>query len=109
MVNEFRQSGSTSPQRQQLGPMFIKPLDFIRHPGRRQPAYTRIPGLGATPLVVAAVCAAITSSAYRWVYWRELSKPVPAESAADLMLKMIKTENWLSYGALGLPPRWYTE
>lgn len=83
-----------------LGPMFIRPLAFIRQPHQSQPVYAKLPGLWGTPLVVAGVCAAAVQSIYQWVFWREMDKPSPAKPPADLLLQLHKTESryfWMAF------------
>ncbi|WP_248801061.1 hypothetical protein [Pseudomonas sp. MWU13-2105] len=88
-----------------LGPMFIRPLAFIRHPHQSQPAYAKLPGLWGTPLAVAGVCAAAAQSIYQWMFWREMDKPSPAKPPADLLLQLHKTEGryfWMVFALTAL-------
>lgn len=79
-----------------LGPMFIRPLAFVKHPDHSQPAYAKLPGLWGTPILVATLCASIVQSAYEWIFWKELSKAGVAVSASDLFLKM-HSDRWQYY------------
>ncbi|WP_415765681.1 hypothetical protein [Pseudomonas sp. ZB1P45] len=79
-----------------LGPIFIRPLAFVRHPDQSQPAYAKLPGLWVTPFSVATLCASIVQSAYEWIFWKEISKAELAVPAADLFLKM-HSDRWKFY------------
>lgn len=88
-----------------LGPMFIRPLAFIRQAHQSQPAYAKLPGLWGTPLVVAGVCAAAVQSIYQWMFWQEMHKPAPAKPPADLLLQLHKTEGqcfWIAFAFTAL-------
>lgn len=85
-----------------LGPMFIRPLAFVRQPNQPQSAYAKLPGLWSTPLLVAGMYAAAAQSVYQWVFWREMSKPVPAKPAADLLMQLHKTEGRYFWAAFAL-------
>lgn len=83
-----------------LGPMFIKPLAFVRVPHQPQPMYAKLPGLWGTPLLVAGVAAATVRSVYQWVFWHEMNKSVPAQPPADLLLMLHNTEGryfWFAF------------
>ncbi|MFW6749176.1 hypothetical protein ACKUG4_00620 [Pseudomonas glycinae] len=83
-----------------LGPMFIKPLAFVRVPHEAQPIYAKLPGLWGTPLLVAGVVAATIRSFYQWVFWREMNKSDPSSPAADLLLMLHNTEGryfWFAF------------
>lgn len=85
-----------------LGPMFIRPLAFVRQPHQTQPAYAKLPGLKTAPLLVAGICATTVQSVYQWVFWLEMSKPAPAESPGDLLLQLHNTEGLYFWGAFAL-------
>ncbi|MGA5585471.1 hypothetical protein ACPCHW_04270 [Pseudomonas siliginis] len=97
----IRTSKATSYALLMLGPMFIRPLAFVKVPSQSQPAYARLPGLWHTPLLVAGVLAPAIQSFYQWVYWREASKDSPAMSCADLIFQLHQTEGryfWFGFG-----------
>lgn len=85
-----------------LGPMFVRPLDFVRQPNQIQPAYAKLPGLKSAPLLVSGVCAASAQSVYQWVFWLEMSNPAPAAPSADLLLRLHNTESLYFWGAFAL-------
>jgi len=94
----LRTSKATSYALLMLGPMFIRPLAFIKEPKQPQPAYAKLPGLLHTPLLVAGVMAPAFQSIYQWLFWREASKENPAQSCADLMYRLHETEGRYFWG-----------
>ncbi|MFF7109337.1 hypothetical protein [Pseudomonas sichuanensis] len=54
----------------------------------------------AAPLIVGAMATATITSVFKWTIWRELSHPSSSIPPADIFLRMIKLEFWLSLFAL---------
>jgi len=81
----LRQSKLTAYAVLLLGPMFLRPAAFVRHPKGPQPIYARLPGMWGTPLLAATLYAGVMQSFYEWLAWREMSRPEPAMPAADYL------------------------
>ncbi len=97
----FRGSKATSYSLLMLGPMFIQPLAFVKIPKQSAPLYARLPGLWHTPFLVAGIFAPAFQSTYQWVFWREASKAVPAQTCSELIFRLHETEGkifWIGFG-----------
>lgn len=82
-----------------LGPMFLRPLAFVKQPNQPQPFYARLPGLLGTPLVIAALVASLVQSVQELVFFVAASKSTISEPVDEVLFELHRTRPHWYWGA----------